>query len=106
MGFGNANLGPTCIVIYSDGTPIGMGGTNAVGKFTIAVSPALACRECIHAEDVCTPGGLVGLGFVVTCNRPAPTLSRPSLAFLAAALTVGGILIMRRRSARRSPTGF
>ncbi len=107
MGFFHPNLGPTCIVIYSGGTPIGTGGTNSVGKFTITVSRALTCQERIHAEDVCSPGApLVGPDFVVTCRPAAPTLSPPSLAFLAAALVLGGLLVMRRRLGRRPPTRF
>jgi len=110
MGFAQPNLPPTCLNVVScngdacfngNDVVIGTGGTNSVGKFTITLSPALACMETIYVEEVCGAAPVFGPIVVVKCIPAAPLLSLQAILFLVASLGMVGFFGLRRVALHR-----
>jgi parallel beta-helix repeat protein len=110
-GFAQPGLANGCVQIMScngavcfdaNDFQIGSGGTDPItGKFTITVSPALACGEKIYAVVVCGPGApIFGPVAVVLCP-PVPVLSPQAILFLVASLGMVGLFGLRRVTPRR-----
>lgn len=111
MGFAQPNLPAGCVEIVScngdacfNANDIVIGtnttATNSAGKFTITVSPALACQEEIYAEVICGPAPIFGPIEVVSCTPVAPLLSPQAILFLIASLGVVGLFGLRRVTPR------